>query len=88
MARPIEREPRGTRDYEAKITRLDAHDLLTLELVEESVLADVGRQHRRRTMPDGTTFDLTVYDEWNVLLSFRTLDSGLLEFVDFKFYEP
>jgi hypothetical protein len=57
-------------------------------LVEESIMADHGRTHRRRTMPDGTVFDLTAYDEWNVLISFRVLSHGEHQFIDFKFYDP
>jgi hypothetical protein len=39
-------------------------------------------------MPDGTVFDLTAYDEWNVLISFRMLSNGEPQFIDFKIYEP
>lgn len=39
-------------------------------------------------MPDGTVFDLTAYDDWDVLLSFRILPNGLPQFIDFRVYEP
>lgn len=87
-ATPIERRPRGTPEYEAKLTSLPPPDRHTIELVEESILSDQGRIHSRRTMPDGTVFDLTAYDEWDVLLSFRILPNGEPQFIDFKFYDP
>jgi hypothetical protein len=59
-----------------------------LELVEESVLADRARRHARRTMPDGTTFDMTAYDEFDVLVSFRVEPDRRLMFIDFRFYDP
>jgi hypothetical protein len=37
-------------------------------------------------MPDGTEIDLTAYDEWNVLLSFRRLRNGEIEFIDFVIF--
>ena len=37
-------------------------------------------------MPDGTTFDLTAYDEFDVLLSFRTGVDGRPQFIDFRFF--
>jgi hypothetical protein len=36
---------------------------------------------------DGTVFDLTAYDEFAVLVSFRVLDDGATEFIDFKIYD-
>jgi hypothetical protein len=90
MAQPIEREPRGGAEYETKVAALAKRDpsaFATLELVEESILSDQARTHRRRSMPDGTTFDLTAYDEWNVMLSFRTSESGRIEFIDYRFFE-
>jgi hypothetical protein len=87
-ATPIERRPRGTPDYEAKFDRLSPGDRETLELVEESILSDQGRTHRRRTMPDGTIFDLTAYDEWDVLISFRIIATAEPQLIDFKFYDP
>ena len=39
-------------------------------------------------MPDGTEIDLTAYDEWHVLLSFRRLASGEVQFIDFVLFEP
>jgi hypothetical protein len=88
MAQAIDRIPRGTPAYEAKVAALPAEQRATLELVEESVLADRGRTHARRTMPDGTTFDMTAYDEFDVLVSFRTEREGGLLFIDFRFYDP
>ncbi len=38
-------------------------------------------------MPDGTTFDLTAYDEFDALLSFRLRPDGTPEFIDFRFFE-
>ena len=57
-------------------------------MVEESILSDRGRTHSRRTMPDGTVFDFTAYDEWDVLLSFHVLSNAEIQFIDFKFYGP
>lgn len=37
MARPIDREPRGTREYEEKLARLDGERRLIVELAEESI---------------------------------------------------
>jgi hypothetical protein len=59
---------------------------MTLELAEESILTDLGREHSRRMLPDGTTVDLTVYDEFDILLSFRTRADGETQFIDHKFY--
>ena len=50
------------------------------------MLSDIGRTHRRRIMPAGTEIDLTAYDDWNVLLSFRRLQSGLVQFIDFVIF--
>jgi hypothetical protein len=36
---------------------------------------------------DGTVFDLTAYDEFAVLVSFRVLGDGATEFIDFKIYD-
>lgn len=60
---------------------------MTVELVEESILSDQGRTHSRRALADGTEFDLTAYDEWNVVLAFRRLPDGQTQFIDFTFYE-
>ena len=57
-----------------------------MALVEEAILADLGRTHRRRIMPDGTEIDLTAYDEWSVLLSFRRLSSGQVHLLDFVIF--
>ena len=38
-------------------------------------------------MRDGTTFDLTAYDEFEVLVSFREAADGMPEFIDFRFFE-
>ena len=38
-------------------------------------------------MADGTVIDLTAYDELDVLLSFRALSNGELQFIDFKIFE-
>jgi hypothetical protein len=84
---PIDRTPRGTPDYEAKLADLRPADRLTIELVEESILADTSRSHSRRSLPDGTIFDLTAYDEYGVLLAFRLLREGGTEFIDFKIYD-
>jgi hypothetical protein len=84
--RAIERQPRGTNAYERKLAALARTDRLTVELVQESILSDLGRTHRRRIMPDGTEIDLTAYDEWSVLLSFRRLASGAVEFIDFVIF--
>jgi len=65
---------------------LDEQDRLTIELVEESILADVDRAHRRRLMPDGTEFDLTAYDDLGVLLSFRRGTDGKPQFLDFVIF--
>ena len=35
---------------------------------------------------DGTTFDLSAYEEFGVLLSFHTSDEGTPEFIDFLIY--
>ncbi|HEY8632742.1 MAG TPA: hypothetical protein VIL50_06265 [Candidatus Limnocylindrales bacterium] len=37
-------------------------------------------------MPDGTEFDITAYDEWGVLLSFRRLTDGQPQFIDFVIF--
>lgn len=87
-AGPIERQPRGTPEYEQKLAGLSESQRLTVELAEESILSDRARTHSRRTLPDGTVFDLTTYDEWNVLLSFRTLPNGEPQFIDFRLYDP
>ncbi len=50
------------------------------------ILSDRGRVHRRRTMPDGTVFDLTAYDEADVLLSFRIQPNGEPQFLDFVLF--
>ena len=84
----IERQPRGTPGYERKLAGLSDHDRLTVELVEDSIVADRNRTHARRTLEDGTEFDLTAYDEWNVLVSFERLEDGTPWFLDFKIYEP
>jgi hypothetical protein len=90
IAKPIDREPRGTPEYEAKVAALaiSAPDRFqTLELAEESILSDRKRIHARRALADGTTFDLTAYDEFNALFSFREKPDGTPEFIDFRFYE-
>jgi hypothetical protein len=56
-------------------------------LAEESILADVSRMHARRTLPDGTTLDLTAYDEFDVALTFHDRE-GRPEFIDFLIFEP
>jgi len=38
-------------------------------------------------LPDGTTVDLTAYDEFDVGLTFHDRD-GRPEFIDFVIYEP
>jgi hypothetical protein len=58
-----------------------------LELVEESILADLARAHSRRTLKDGTEFDLSAYDEWGVLIAFRRQGDGGVEFIDFLFFD-
>lgn len=63
-------------------------DQSKVALAEESVLADRGRTHARRTMADGTVFDLTAYDEFDVGLTFRPLDDGRFQFIDMVVYEP
>jgi hypothetical protein len=85
---PIERDPRGTTEYELKVAELSDTDRRTVELAEESVIADRRRTHARRSLSDGTTFDLTAYDEFDVLLSFRILVSGEVEFIDFRLFDP
>jgi hypothetical protein len=37
-------------------------------------------------MPDGTEFDVTAYDEWGVLLSFRRMTDGQPQFIDFVIF--
>lgn len=39
-------------------------------------------------MDDGTTFDLTAYDAFDVLLSFRDGDHGEPQFIDVAVFEP
>jgi hypothetical protein len=56
-------------------------------LVEESILADLARAHSRRTLKDGTEFDLSAYDEWGVLIAFRRQVDGRVEFIDFVFFD-
>jgi hypothetical protein len=85
--RAIDREPRGTSVYEEKLAARPPEQRLILELVEESILADRGRTHSRRTQPDGTTFDLTAYDEFDVLVTFRERPGGSLQFIDFRLYD-
>jgi|GEM_PF-3788310 hypothetical protein len=87
MAQLIDRIPRGTPDYEAKIAALREEQRATLELVEESVLADRGRTHARRTRLDGTTLDMTAYDEFDVLVTFRVEPGRGLLSIDFMFYD-
>jgi len=84
----IEREPRGTWEYEQKFARLSREDKKTVELAEDSVLADLGRTHARRTLADGTTLDMTAYREFDVLLTFWTAPDGRTQFLDFRLYEP
>ena len=89
----MRREPRGTAEYEEKVDDLDESHLDTLELAEESIISDLARagparSHSRRVLSDGTMFDLTVYDELNVMLTFRMLDSERPQFLDFRFYDP
>jgi hypothetical protein len=38
-------------------------------------------------LSDGTTFDLTAYDEWGVLISFRVMPSGEIQFIDFRIFD-
>jgi hypothetical protein len=83
----IERQPRGTPSYEAKLGALSTADRQTIELIEESILSDHARTHSRRTMSDGTTFDLSAYDEWGVLISFRVTPSGEIQFIDLRIFE-
>jgi hypothetical protein len=42
--------------------------------------------HARRRLEDGTEFDLTSYDEFGVLLSFRRNKAGVPWFLDFMLY--
>jgi hypothetical protein len=58
-----------------------------VSLAEDSILADTSRTHARRTLADGTTVDLTAYDEFDVGLTFHDRD-GRPEFIDFVIYEP
>jgi hypothetical protein len=85
---PIDRIPRGTYEYEPKVSLLSPLERQRLELAEEHVLADHRRTHGRRSMPDGTTFDMSAYDDFDVLLAFRDRADGTPEFVDFRIYEP
>jgi hypothetical protein len=39
-------------------------------------------------MDDGTIVDLTAYDEFDVLLTFRMLPSRLPQFLDVLVYDP
>ncbi|MGH7485337.1 MAG: hypothetical protein ACREMY_06975 [bacterium] len=52
------------------------------------MLADLGRQHSRRELSDGTILDLTTYDEFDVLFTFHVLPNGATEFIDFRFFDP
>jgi len=58
-----------------------------LALAEESILADRAREHARRTLADGTTFDMTAYREFDVLLSFQSNKDGSIVFIDFMFHD-
>ncbi|HUG30642.1 MAG TPA: hypothetical protein VMQ65_09055 [Candidatus Limnocylindria bacterium] len=78
--------PRGTPSYEAKLAALPVGRRQTLELVEELILSDRDRVHARRTLADGTTFDLTAFDEFGVLVSYRSGLNDQIEFIDFRFY--
>lgn len=77
---------RGTPAYEAKLAALPVGLRETIELVEESILSDLDRAHARRTLADGTTFDLTAFDEFGVLISYRSALGDQIEFIDFRFY--
>lgn len=78
--------PRGTHAYEAKLAALPVGQRQVLGLVEESILSDRDRVHARRTLADGTTFDLTAFDEFGVLVSYRSGSDDQVEFIDFRFY--
>jgi hypothetical protein len=65
MDTPIEREPCGTDDYEEKFARLSRADQRAVSVAEEFVLADTARTHARRTLTDGTVFDLAAYHEFD-----------------------
>jgi len=45
------------------------------------------RTHTRRTLSDGTTFDLTAYDEYGLLISFVERSGDAPVFIDFSFYD-
>ena len=83
----IDRDPRGIPQYELKVAALNPRGRQILELAEEHILADRSRTHARRVLNDGSVFDLTAYDEFGVLLSFRESPDGRREFIDFVFYE-
>jgi len=87
MGTPIEREPRGTEEYEEKFAHLSKADQATVTLAEEFVLADTARTHARRTLDDGTVFDLTAYEEFDVGLTFRWLDERP-QFLDMVIFGP
>jgi hypothetical protein len=61
-------------------------DYRTLVLAEEAILSDRDRTHARRELADGTVLDLTVYDEFGVLFTFRELPSGERQFLDYVMF--
>jgi hypothetical protein len=70
-----------------KLSRLSAADQRLIALAEESILADRSRTHARRSLRDGTTVDLTAYDDFNVVLTFHDPAGRGIEFIDFVIYK-
>jgi len=59
-----------------------------VELAEEATAADPARADSRRALPDGQILDLSGYDEFGVILIYRTLPDGSIEFTDFLINRP
>jgi hypothetical protein len=81
------RPPRGTPDYETKRDRLPAERQLILAIIEESILSDLAGTHSRRTLNDGATADFTALHEFGLVVTFRSSNHGVTEFVDFLFVD-
>ena len=67
----IERNRRPA--YATKRALLDDRHRLALDLIEEGIITDQGGSYRRREGPDGTTIDLSGYDEFGLAVAFRCL---------------
>ena len=79
LEEPIER--RWTQSYLASKARLDPELQLSLDLAEESILADPDRESRRFIRSDDAVVD---FANPGLLIAFRRVRSTLIEFVEFE----